>query len=47
MQDEKLVQIGWEIGENSVPGVDQRAGRGPADPDTVEDGSASAGSVMR
>ena len=43
MKGEELIEICGQIREGSVTGVDERAGRGPADPDTVEDGAAVRG----
>ena len=43
MQGEEAAEIRGQLRDGVVTGVDERAGRGPADPDTVEDGSAILG----
>jgi len=43
MQGEEAVEIRGQVCEGPVTGVDQRTGRGPADPDAVEDGATILG----
>jgi hypothetical protein len=43
VKGEELIEIGGQIREGVVPGIEERAGRGSADLDTVEDGAAVCG----
>jgi hypothetical protein len=43
VEGEEAVEIRRQVCDGAVTGVEERAGRGPADPDTVEDGAAILG----
>ena len=43
VKGEEAVEIRRQVCDGAVTGVDERASRGPADPDTVEDGAAILG----
>jgi hypothetical protein len=40
VKGEEVVEIRRQVRDRAVTGVEERASRGSADPDTVEDGSA-------
>jgi hypothetical protein len=43
VQGEEAVEIRRQVRDGAVTGVEERTSRGPADPDTVEDGAAIPG----
>jgi hypothetical protein len=43
VKGEKAVQFRGQVRDDAVTGIEERASRGPADPDTVEDGAAILG----
>ena len=43
VQGQEAVVVGRQVCDGAVTGVEERASRGPADPDTVEDGAAILG----
>ncbi|MDT5330980.1 MAG: hypothetical protein QOF31_2277, partial [Mycobacterium sp.] len=43
VKGEEAVEIRRQVCDGAVTGVEQRASRGPADPDTVEDGTTILG----
>jgi hypothetical protein len=40
VKGEEAVEVGRQVRDDAVTGVEERASRGTADPDPVEDGSA-------
>ena len=47
VKGEEAVEIRRQVRDRAVTRIEERASRGPADPDTVEDGPRSSGSTMR
>jgi hypothetical protein len=43
VKGEEAVEIRGQVRDDAVTGIEERASRGPADPDTVEDGAAILG----